>query len=56
MSPRQQNYLEAVSIVRRYRKLDFLITMTSNSARPEVTKKLCAGEVAGNASAGSIQE
>ena len=45
-SPRalQQNYLDAMAIVRRNGKPDFFITMTANPGWPEVTEALRPGE------------
>ena len=49
-SPRamQQNYLDAMSIVKRFGKPDFFITMTANPSWPEVKESLRNGETAAN--------
>ena len=49
-SPRamQQNYLDAMSIVKRFGKPDFFITMTANPTWPEITQALRFGETAAN--------
>ena len=49
-SPRamQQNYLDAMSIVKRSGKPDFFITMTANPSWPEITAALRHGESAAN--------
>ena len=44
----QQNYLDAMSIVKRYGKPDFFITMTANPSWPEITVALRHGETAVN--------
>ena len=45
-SPRamHQNYCDAMSIVRKYGKPDFFITMTANPSWPEITAQLRPGE------------
>ena len=49
-SPRamQHNYVDALSIVRRYGKPDFFITMTTNHSWIEVKGSLCEGEHVAN--------
>ena len=49
-SPRamQQNYLDAMSIVKRYGKPDFFITMTANPSWREVRDSLREGETVAN--------
>jgi len=42
----QQNYLDAMSIVKKYGKPDFFITMTASPTWPELTKNLRKGETA----------
>ena len=41
-----QNYMDAMSIVKRSGKPDFFITMTANPAWPEITKHLPPGDSA----------
>jgi hypothetical protein len=43
-----QNYLDAMSIVKRYGKPDFFITMTANPSWPEITNALRCEETAAN--------
>ena len=49
-SPRamQQNYLDAMSIVKRFGKPDFFIAMTANPSWPEIIAALRHGESAAN--------
>ena len=44
----QQNYLDAMSIVKRYGKPDFFITMTANPSWREIKESLREGETAAN--------
>ena len=47
-SPRamQQNYLDAMALVRKYGRPDFFITMTANPNWPEIKNSLAPGESA----------
>jgi len=42
----QQNYLDAMSIVKKFGKPDFFITMTASPTWPEITENLRLGETA----------
>ena len=44
----QQNYLDALAIVRKYGRLDYFITMTANPTWPEIQENLGKGEAAHN--------
>ena len=44
----QQNYLDAMNIVKRFGKPDFFITMTANPSWPEVRDSWREGETAAN--------
>ena len=43
-----QNYLDAMSIVKRYGKPDYFLTMTANPSWPEIQNALRYGETAAN--------
>ena len=42
----QQNYLDAMALVRKYGRPDFFVTMTANPKWPELQKSLLPGEQA----------